>query len=93
MPTWEGWTAASAHAASGVPTWEEWCTRQQRIRDTMKHRQEQASTRMPFGNRGLVPQTRARAPFSEQELARLSFVRWLFQRGHLDSGPPCYFGQ
>lgn len=38
MPTWEGWTAASAHAASGVPTWEEWCTRQQRIRDTMKHR-------------------------------------------------------
>ena len=84
MQTWEGWTAASESAGKTGLTWDEWYARQQRIRDTMKHRQGQASTSMPFGNRGLVPQARARLPFSDQALAQLSFVRWLYQIGHLD---------
>jgi hypothetical protein len=29
-----------------------------------------------------------RSPFSERELARLSFVRWLYQRGRLDLFDP-----
>ncbi|HEV8193765.1 MAG TPA: hypothetical protein VGP82_20115 [Ktedonobacterales bacterium] len=28
------------------------------------------------------------SPFSGRELARLSFVRWLYQRGHLDPLDP-----
>lgn len=87
MQTWEGWIAAMASAGKPRLTWDDWYARQQRIRDTMKHRQEQAGTRMPFGHRGLVPQARERMSFSDQELARLSFVRWLYQIGRLDPLP------
>lgn len=87
MQTWDGWTAATESAEQTRLTWDEWYSRQQRIRDTMKRRQGQASASMPFGNRGLVPQARASMPFSDQELARLSFVRWLYQMGRLDPLP------
>jgi hypothetical protein len=54
MQAWKGWTATA-----GVPTWAEWCGRQQ---GTLRARQ-----RRPLSG----------VPFTERELARLAFVRWL----------------
>jgi hypothetical protein len=73
MWTWRGWTAPSASAVIPAPTWDEWCARQQRILRREKHQQVCQQD-------GIL--------FSERELARLSFVRWLYQRGHLDPLDP-----
>jgi hypothetical protein len=69
MSAWMGWMAPSASAVKAAPTWDEWCVRQQRILGSGKHQQ--------------VCQQES-SPFSECELARLAFVRWLYQRGDLD---------
>jgi hypothetical protein len=60
-----GWTATLAPAVKPAFTWDEWCTRQQRILGGERHQQESA-------------------PFTDRELARLTFVRWLYQTGRLD---------
>ncbi len=65
MPVWKGWTATSVPAVTCAPTWDAWCTHQQRALSRKKQQ----------------PKTIA---FSERELARLLFVRWLYQRGCLD---------
>jgi hypothetical protein len=71
MPAWRGWAARSALAVTPAPTWDEWCVRQQRILGSGKHQQAcQQESSL----------------FSERELARLAFVRWLYQRGCLDPG-------
>ncbi len=71
MQAWMGWaaTSASASAVKTVPTWEEWCARQRRILSSEQRQQACQQESMPF---------------SDRELARLSFVRWLYQTGRLD---------
>jgi len=72
VQAWRGWTATSASAGtSGIPapTWEEWCAHQQRILHREQHQQV-------CQQGGIL--------FSERELARLSFVRWLYQRASRD---------
>ena len=69
MQVWRGWMATVPTACTKMPTWAEWCARQQRVlRDEQCQQQG-----LPF------------LPFSEREMARLSFVRWLCQTGHLDA--------
>ena len=72
MQAWRGWTAAGV-ATKRALTWAEWCAWHQR---TLQEEQRD-ELRRPEG-----------VPLSERERARLSFVRWLHQRGRL--GPPGY---
>ena len=69
MQVWRGWTATSASAAAAAPTWDDWCARQRRL---LRPTQGQSESKQES------------SPFSDRELARLSFVRWLYQRGRLD---------
>jgi hypothetical protein len=69
MDTWTGWTAASETAAKTASTWDEWCACQRRLLGSEKRQQARQHEGMPF---------------SDRELARLSFVRWLYQTGRLD---------
>jgi hypothetical protein len=68
MQAWRGWTAAAPTAGHTASTWEEWCAWQRR-------------------RIGSEPREHARqpdsVPFSARELARLSFVRWLYQTSRL----------
>jgi hypothetical protein len=68
MHAWKGWTAASDTAVSATVTWDEWRTHQQRMLGR--------ADRQPLRQRESVV-------FSDRELARLSFVRWLYQTGRL----------
>ena len=69
MQAWRGWMATSASAATAAPTWDDWCVSQQRV---LRRTQRQP---------GRMEES---SPFSDRELARLSFTRWLYQRGRLD---------
>ena len=69
MQAWKGWTTTSASTAAATLTWNDWCVLQRRL---LRHAQ-----RGP-GREG------ESSPFSDRELARLSFTRWLYQRGRLD---------
>jgi hypothetical protein len=69
MHAWRGWTAAEQAAVNTAPTWEEWCAWQRRLLGS-----EQRQQARQHGS----------SPFSDRELARLSFVRWLYQTGCLD---------
>ncbi len=70
MRAWMGWSATSAGMAGvTAPTWEAWRAQQRRALHSKQHQ--------------LVRQ-QVRSSFSERELAHLSFVRWLYQRGCLD---------
>ena len=69
MHAWTGWAAASQTAGKTAPTWDEWCAGQRRLLGTEQREHSRQHERMPF---------------SERELARLSFVRWLYQTGRLD---------
>lgn len=73
MQVWKGWIATSAAtsvpAVKTAPTWDEWCARQ---RCLLSGEQQQPACQQEC------------MPFSDQEFARLSFVRWLYQRGSLD---------
>jgi hypothetical protein len=56
-----------------MPTWEEWCAGQRR---TLRREEHQ-------------PTRQQESPlFSERELARLLFERWLYQRRHPDALDP-----
>ena len=68
MRAWKGWTATSAAGGNTAPTWDEWRAQQRRVLS-----REQLWR---------VHQQES-SPFSARELAHLSFVRWLHQRGHL----------
>ncbi|HEV2458080.1 MAG TPA: hypothetical protein VGS80_06910 [Ktedonobacterales bacterium] len=70
MQTWNGWTATAGAPTTAAPTWAEWCARHQGTLRNAERRQQDEQS----------------VPFSERELARLSFVRWLWQSGRLD--PP-----
>jgi hypothetical protein len=72
MQTWKSWSVASAIDGNPAPTWDEWCARLRRIRSGEKRQQVCQHDNMPF---------------SQRELARLSFVRWLYLRGCLDPAP------
>jgi hypothetical protein len=69
MQAWMGWRATAASAATAAPTWDDWRASQQRL------------LRRSQGD--LAPDEES-SPFSNRELARLSFARWLYQRGRLD---------
>lgn len=73
MQVWKGWMATSATtsvpAVTAAPTWSDWCARQRCI--LSGENQQQACQQ-------------ERSQFSDRELARLSFVRWLYQSGCLD---------
>jgi hypothetical protein len=69
MHAWTGWMAASQTAGKTAPTWDEWCAGQRRL----------------LGSKQRPPSCQhENSPFSERELAHLSFVRWLYQTGRLD---------
>lgn len=69
MQPWKGWIATSTTAARLAPTWDEWCARQQRsLRDDERQQPSHIAT----------------VPFNKRELARLSFIRWLYLRGCLE---------
>jgi hypothetical protein len=75
MRAWRGWTATSASAGTAgtggttAPTWEAWRAQQRRLLRSEQHwRVRQQES----------------SPFSDRELARLSFVRWLHHTGRLD---------
>jgi hypothetical protein len=70
MQIWRGWTTISVPAVTSVPTWEEWCASQRRILSGGEKHQQ---ARQPESG-----------PFSDRELARLSFLRWLYQQGVVD---------
>ena len=69
MQVWKGWTATSACAATAAPTWDDWRACQQRL--------------LCCAQRETGPEEEGNL-FSDRELARLSFARWLYQRGRLD---------
>jgi hypothetical protein len=69
MRAWMGWTATSVSASTTAPTWDEWCARQRCLLRGEKHQQEPLQESNPFSGR---------------ELARLSFVRWLYQGDRFD---------
>jgi hypothetical protein len=69
MQVWRGWRATLASAVTAAPTWDDWCACQQRLL--------RCALREP------KPKEES-SPFSDRELARLSFARWLYQRGRLD---------
>ena len=69
MRTWTGWISTSAHAANIALTWDEWCARQRRSLSDEERNQ---------------PSQKDNMPFTERQLARLSFVRWLYLRGCLE---------
>jgi hypothetical protein len=69
MQAWRGWRAASPSAITAAPTWNDWRACQER-----RLRRTQPAL-------GLEEES---SLFSDRERARLSFARWLYQRGHLD---------
>ena len=69
MRAWRGWMATSASAITAAPTWDDWRACQQRL------------LRCAQCEPGPEDES---SPFSDRELARLSFARWLYQRGRLD---------
>jgi hypothetical protein len=69
MEVWSGWRGTSACAATAAPTWDDWCACQQRL--------------LCCPQREPRPEEES-YPFSDRELPRLLFARWLFQRGRLD---------
>jgi hypothetical protein len=69
MQVWRGMRALSASAATAAPTWDDWRACQQRLLCCAQCEPERE------GENSL---------FSDRELARLSFARWLYQRGQLD---------
>ena len=68
MQPWKGWSTPSRRTDSSTLTWDEWRAYQRRCL---------GSEDRQYGLR------RAVLPFSELELARLCFVRWLYHKGSL----------
>jgi|GEM_PF-867564 len=69
MQVWSGWRVTSVSAATAAPTWDDWRAYQRRL--------------LCCAQRELGSAEES-SPFSDRELARLSFARWLYQRGRLD---------
>jgi hypothetical protein len=69
MRVWMGWVGASQEAVKIASTWDEWCADQRYV--------------LRSEHRPPSPRTESYL-FSDRELARLSFVRWLNQTGRLD---------
>lgn len=69
MRTWEGWTATIGTTATRAPTWSEW---RLQLQGNLSGEQRQDEQRQNHGT-----------PFSQRQLARLSFVRWLYLTGRL----------
>jgi hypothetical protein len=69
MQIWKSWSVAAAIGGNPAPTWDEWCARLRRIRSGEMRQQACQQDNMPF---------------SQRELARLSFIRWLYLRGNLE---------
>jgi hypothetical protein len=71
MQVWKGWTAAGETPMIKAPSWDEWLTHQlQRVRQAEYH---------------VEYHVRQDVQFSEHELARLMFLRWLHLTGRLDA--------
>ena len=69
MQPWKSWSVASAIGGNPAPTWDEWCAHLRRIQS---------------GEMGQQACQQDNMQFSQRELARLSFVRWLYLRGYLE---------
>lgn len=69
MQPWKSWSVASAIGGNPAPTWDEWYARLRRIRSGEIRKQACQQNNMPF---------------SQRELARLTFVRWLYRSGCLE---------
>jgi hypothetical protein len=69
MCEWQGWLLAAETAGASALAWDDWRAWQRRFLDKAQRQHAHQCERMPF---------------SEPELARLSFVRWLHQSGRLD---------
>jgi len=69
MHAWRGWAATSETRVITAPTWDEW-------RACLQH---------SLGSeKGEHARQHESSLFSDGELTRLSFVRWLYHRGRLD---------
>jgi hypothetical protein len=75
MHVWKGWSVAleSETASKIALSWDEWLTYHQRVLGVEQGQQE----------RERAPQQESVA-LTDRELARLLFVRWLYQTGRLD---------
>ena len=73
MHTWKGWAEETGSDAVVAPSWSEWSARMHRIA-TCDSQQHDRSRRD--------------ASFNQHELARLQFVRWLYDTGRLGSALP-----
>ena len=71
MQVWKGWTAAGEAPMIKVPSWDEWLAQLQRVRQAEYHVRQD----LQFQD----------VQFSEQEMARLMFLRWLHLTGRLDA--------
>jgi hypothetical protein len=69
MQAWKSWSVASAIGGNPAPTWDEWCARLRRVRSSEMCQQTCQQDSMQF---------------SQREIARLTFVRWLYLRGCLE---------
>jgi hypothetical protein len=69
MQSWKSWSVASAIGGNLAPIWDEWCARLRRIRSGEMRKQACQQNSVPF---------------SQRELAHLSFIRWLYLRGCLE---------
>jgi hypothetical protein len=80
MQVWQGWTPYGEASAIRAPKWDEWVRKSQGVQHAGNHRQERLAEEQeaPF-----------EAQFTERELARLSFVRWLYLTGRLNPLDPC----
>lgn len=73
MRTWRGWATMVETPTAQALTWSEWRARSERIQPDAQPVME------PHPERPLL---------TERELARLSFVRWLYESGRI--GPRDY---
>ena len=68
MQVWKGWAAESETAVMAVLSWEDWCARLQR---ELGHEVPPPEHRRPGSS------------LSDRELARLAFLRWLYDTGRI----------
>jgi hypothetical protein len=79
MRAWGGWSATTATPSASVLTWTTWQASQRRILG-LENRQERQTQE---------DERSSAAPLSEREIARLTFVRWLYQNGHFGPREAC----
>lgn len=71
MQGWRGWSPTSLSDTTRAPTWDEWRERLRCVQSGAAGIATRQDERRPEG-----------VTFSARQLARLTFVRWLYRRGY-----------